>query len=132
MILPVTAAVAALCALLLLITAIDTVRQRFRLMVPHGDAGDRRLIHAMRSHGNLAEHAPIVIIMLALLEAGKADPKALMTIGAAFVIGRVLHIWGLYHPRENGPPLARSLGVILTWLTLASLACWLLWRLAGA
>ena len=40
MTLPVTAFVAAICALLLLFTAIDTVRQRLRLRVAFGDGGD--------------------------------------------------------------------------------------------
>lgn len=37
MTLPVTAFVAAICAIMLLITAINTVRQRMRLRVPFGD-----------------------------------------------------------------------------------------------
>jgi uncharacterized protein len=130
MTLPITAAVAAACAILLLFTAIDTVRQRFRLMVPHGDAGDSRLLRASRSHGNLAEHAPIVLILLGLLEHKQANPSALLAIGSAFVVARILHIWGLYHPKADGPPMARSLGVILTWLTLAALSGWTIWLLA--
>ena len=68
MTLPVTAFVAAVCALLLLATAIDTVRQRLRLKAAFGDHGDAKLISASRAHGNLAEYAPIVIILLGLLE----------------------------------------------------------------
>ena len=64
---PVTAFVAAVCALLLLLTAIGTVRQRIRAQAAFGDAGDAKLISACRSHGNLAEHAPIVILLLAFL-----------------------------------------------------------------
>lgn len=67
MTLPVTAFVAAICALMLLITAIDTVRQRIRKQAAFGDVGDQNLISASRSHGNLAEHAPIVILLLAFL-----------------------------------------------------------------
>ena len=55
MTLPVTAFVAAVCALLLLITAIDTVRQRLRVQAAFGDHGDAKLISASRAHGNLAE-----------------------------------------------------------------------------
>ena len=55
----------ALC-LLLLFTAILTVRQRLRLSAAFGDQGDAKLIAASRSHGNLAEHAPIVVILLGL------------------------------------------------------------------
>ena len=127
---PVTAFVAAVCALLLLITAIDTVRQRIRAQAAFGDAGDARLISASRSHGNLAEHAPIVILLLAFLELSHAWHMGLMAVGALFLFGRVLHIWGLYLPASTKPPLPRSLGVIITWLTLAVLGGWTLYVLA--
>lgn len=127
---PVTAFVAAVCALLLLFTAIDTVRQRMRAQAAFGDAGDAKLISASRSHGNLAEHAPIVILLLAFLELSHAWHLGLMVIGAIFLFGRVLHIWGLYLPMSTKPPLPRSLGVIITWLTLAVLSGWTFYLLA--
>ncbi|HMT41761.1 MAG TPA: MAPEG family protein [Sphingorhabdus sp.] len=127
---PVTAFVAAICALLLLLTAIDTVRQRIRAKAAFGDAGDAKLISASRSHGNLAEHAPIVILLLAFLELAHAWHMGLMAIGALFLFGRVIHIWGLYLPASTKPPLPRSLGVIITWLTLAILSGWTLYLLA--
>ena len=126
---PVTAFVAAICALLLLLTAIDTVRQRIRAQAAFGDAGDAKLISASRSHGNLAEHAPIVILLLAFLELAHAWHIGLMAIGALFLFGRVMHIWGLYLPASTKPPLPRSLGVIITWLTLAILSGWTLYLL---
>lgn len=131
MTLPVTAFVTAMCALLLLITAIDTVRHRIRAQAAFGDgAGDAKLISASRSHGNLAEHAPIVILMLAFLEMSRANHKALMVVGAVFVFVRIMHIWGLYLPVSTKPPVPRQIGVIGTWLTLAGLAGWTLWTLA--
>ncbi|RDV06871.1 hypothetical protein DXH95_05605 [Sphingorhabdus pulchriflava] len=126
---PVTAFVAAICALLLLLTAIDTVRQRIRAQAAFGDGGDAKLISASRSHGNLAEHAPIVILLLAFLELAHAWHLGLMGIGALFLFGRVMHIWGLYLPASTKPPLPRSLGVIITWLTLAALSGWTLYLL---
>jgi uncharacterized protein len=130
MTLPVTAFVAAICAIMLLITAIDTVRQRIRLEAAFGDAGDQKLISASRSHGNLAEHAPFVILLLAFLEMSRANHMGLMIIGAVFLAGRVAHIIGLYAPMSTKPPLPRSIGVIVTWATLAALSGWTLWMLA--
>ncbi len=109
MTLPVTAFVAAICAIMLLITAIDTVRHRMRARVPFGDNDDQKLISAARSHGNLAEHAPIVILLLAFLEMSRANHMALMAIGALFLAGRVAHIIGLYGPMSTKPPLPRSI-----------------------
>jgi uncharacterized protein len=129
MTLPVTAFVAAICALMLLITAIDTVRQRMRLRLPFGDGADQKLISASRSHANLAEHAPIVILLLGLLELSNANHLGLMAVGALFLVGRVMHILGLYLPMSSTPPLPRSVGVIFTWLTLSALSGWALFLL---
>jgi uncharacterized protein len=129
MTLPVTAFVAAICALMLLITAIDTVRQRMRLRLPFGDGADQKLISASRSHANLAEHAPIVILLLGLLELSNANHLGLMAVGALFLVGRVMHILGLYLPMSSNPPLPRSVGVIFTWLTLSALSGWALFLL---
>lgn len=129
MTLPVTAFVAAICALLLLFTAIDTVRQRLRLRVAFGDDGEARLISAIRSHANLAEHAPIVILLLGLLETARVHHMGLMAIGAIFLIGRVAHIIGLYAPISDKPPLPRQIGVIATWASLLLLSGWTLWML---
>ncbi|KQZ71769.1 hypothetical protein ASE06_20550 [Sphingopyxis sp. Root214] len=131
MTLPVTAFVAAICALLLLATAIDTVRQRLRLKAAFGDHGDAKLISASRSHGNLAEYAPITIILLGLLETARANHIALMVIGAIFLVGRVAHVIGLYTPSEPGKaPLGRQVGVAATFGTLLILGLWTLWILA--
>jgi uncharacterized protein len=131
MLLPVTAFVAAACALLLLVTAIMTVRARLRAKVAFGDGGDDAILRASRSHGNLAEHAPIVIILIGLLESVRANHLALMIIGALFLIGRVAHVQGLHTPSEPGKaPLGRQVGVITTWATLLLLGGWVLWVLA--
>ena len=131
MTLPVTAFVASICAIMLLVIAIDTVRQRMRLRLPFGDNADQKFISASRSHGNLAEHAPIVILLLALLEMSRVNHTALTVIGVLFLAGRVSHIIGLYAPMSTKPPLPRSIGVIVTWLTLVVLSGWTLWMLAA-
>ena len=129
--LPITAFVAAVCAIMLLITAIDTVRHRLRAQQAFGDGGDAKLTSASRAHGNLAEHAPIVIILIGLLEMVRANHLVLMGIAAAFLIGRVSHIIGLYAPSTPGKaPVPRQIGVILTWLTIALLSGWTIWMLA--
>lgn len=129
MTLPVTAALAAAMGALLLLLAIDTVRQRFRTRTAHGTGDDQRLTSAARSHGNLSEHAPIVIILVALLEMSQANHMGLMILSGVFILARILHIHGLYNPKEGGAPPSRALGVILTWIVLAALIGWTLWLL---
>lgn len=118
---------AAFLALLLLATAIETVSKRFKLKAAFGDADDAGLVAAVRSHGNLAEHAPIVLIMLGLLEFGGTNSTLLIGIAAPFIVGRLAHVVGLHQPSEPGKAsLARQIGVILTWLILLALAILLL------
>jgi uncharacterized protein len=128
--LSVTAMVAAACAILLLILAIDTIRHRLRAKVAFGDGGDARLTSASRAHGNLAEHAPIVLIMLGLLEFNNADHAVLWWIGVVFLLGRISHAIGLYAPSAPGKaPIPRQIGVVITFGTIAALAAMLLIRL---
>ncbi len=132
MLLPITASTAAALAMLLLVLAILTVRQRFRLKAGFGDAGDWKLIAASRSHANLAEHAPIVLIMLALLEYSLASATVLSWTAGAFVVGRVLHAVGLHTASKPGtPPLARQIGVIITWSVMVGLAAMIMLRVMG-
>lgn len=131
MILPVSATVAAICAIMMLITAVDTVRHRMRLGAAFGDKGDAALVSSSRAHGNLAEHAPIVILMLAFLELAQASHTGLAAVGALFVVGRAAHIMGLYAPVDTKPPLPRSIGVIATWLVMLVLIGWTLWTVTA-
>lgn len=103
-----------------------------RLKVGFGDAGDARLIAASRSHGNLAEHAPIVLIMLGLLEYGGANQTILAWVALAFVAGRIAHAIGLHQQAKPGePPLMRQLGVIVTWFVMLGLAGHILFKVVA-
>ncbi len=133
MTLPVTAALAAALAALLLLLAFDTVRNRLRTQTAFGIDGDEKLTRASRAHGNLAEHAPIAIILVALLEMSRASHIGLMMVAGLFLLARILHAVGLYMdpPAPGKPPWPRSIGVILTWLILLVLIGWTLWMLMG-
>lgn len=127
MALPITAITAAICAIMLLVTAIDTVRQRMQSKTAFGDGGgNAKLISASRSHGNLAEHAPLAIIMIGLLEP-HANHGALSAVAALFLFARVCHIFGLYAPMSTEPPLGRKIGVMGTWLSYVILIVWTLY-----
>lgn len=122
--LPITALTAAICGIMLLLTAIDTVRQRIRAQKAFGDGGDQKLISASRSHGNLAEHAPIAIILIGVLELAKVSHYGLTAVAVFFLFARVCHIFGLYAPMSTKPPVPRQIGVIGTWASLAILIGW--------
>ena len=126
MTLPITALTAAICAIMLLITAIDTVRNRLRAKAAFGDGGDSQLVSASRSHGNLAEHAPLAVILIGLLEQSGAHHWTLTGIAVLFLFARMMHIIGLYAPMSTKPPVPRQIGVIGTWLSYMLLIGWTL------
>jgi hypothetical protein len=132
MTLPVTAALAAALAALLLLLAIDTVRQRLRVRAAFGSADDERLIRASRAHGNLAEHAPLVVILVGLLEMSRANHIGLLGIAGVFIVARILHAIGLYMKGPpDGPPWPRFAGVLLSWATIVVLCGWTFVMLLG-
>ena len=126
----ITALTASSLALLLVVLALLTIRQRFKHRAPFGDAGQHALTSAIRAHANLAEYMPIGITLIALLEAGPHDPLLLGGAAIAFVTTRALNAIGLFNP--PGPPgPARSIGIVGTLLVLLGLALWLAARTLG-
>jgi hypothetical protein len=127
MTLPVTALTAVICAIMLLATAIATVRARFRTQASFGDAGDAGLISSSRAHGNLAEHAPLFVILVGLLEQSNASHWPLTGLAVLFLAARAAHVIGLHQPHGPGkPPRLRALGVIGTWIAYAVAIGWTL------
>lgn len=127
MTLPITALTAAICAIMLLATAIATVRARFRAKAAFGYADDQGLTSASRSHGNLAEHAPLFVIMVGLLEMANASHWPLTALAVLFLAARAAHIIGLHQPHAPGkPPALRGVGVMGTWIAYAIAIGWTL------
>lgn len=130
MLLIVTAVTGLLCGLALLATSIDVVVQRERSHTLFGDAGNDRLRRAIRANANLAEHAPVPIILIGVLELAGADAVGLSAIAALFVFGRAANLAGLYRTRADGkPPLGRVIGIFTTWAAVLALCLWLGWMI---
>jgi uncharacterized membrane protein YecN with MAPEG domain len=127
--LTITGFTAAALAILLVLLALDTIRHRFRTRIPFGTGDDRSLTGASRAHGNLAENAPITLILIGLLEIGGVDRQILTIAAAAFVAARLLHAIGLYMQTGGPPPAPRAIGVVATLLIQLGLAGWLIARL---
>ena len=124
---PITALTAAICAIMLLVTAIATVRARFRTQTSFGDSGDQGLISSSRAHGNLAEHAPLFVILIGLLEMSAASHWPLTALAVLFLAARAAHIIGLHQAHAPGkPPQLRALGVVGTWLAYTFAIGWTL------
>ena len=87
-----------------------------------GDGGDDLMYARIRAHGNFTENAPLALLGLIGLAMLNAHPIALHIFGAAFFIGRILHVMGMAKTFSQG----RLVGTLLTLLTFFGQAGYIL------
>lgn len=92
-----------------------------------GAGEDAKLKMVRGTHGNLAENAPIALILMALLEMTSAYHWALTGLAALFLIARVLHIYGMYQHHGTGSVRFRQAGVMGTTLAIVAMALWVIY-----
>ena len=112
----ITAFYAGLLGLILLGLSAGVIRQRYRSRVGVGHGGDARLERWTRIHGNFTEYAPLVLVLMALVELQGAPAWLLHALGAAFTLGRLAHAQGLASSAETSP--GRAAGMIATFTVL--------------
>lgn len=119
-----TAIVAAPLLLLLVGLGLALSIRRRRERVGPGMAGDVSFTRLQRAHGNAAEHIPVVLIGLLLLELGGPESTLVLWLGGVFVLARAAHCAGmLIRPRHPlhafGAALTYgveiAIGVLLAW-----------------
>jgi hypothetical protein len=74
-----------------------------------GDGGNPKLIARMRAQLNFAEYVPLVLLLIALIEAAKGTQLWLAIVAAVFMIGRGLHPLGM-----DGWSFGRTAGMATT------------------
>lgn len=94
---------------------------RARARISLGDGGNRELLLRMRRHANFIENVPLALILIALLEMQGVPATAVHALGAALLVGRLLHIVGF---GENIRNLARGLGAGLSVLVIGVASIW--------
>ncbi len=121
MYLPISLAAAAAAAIinLWLSMRIGAVRQAKKISI--GDGGDADLTRRMRAQANFIENTPIVLVLIALVEAARPGNIYLAVIAGLYALGRVAHGVGM-----DGGALVkgRMVGTLTTMLTLLGLAVW--------
>lgn len=96
---------------------IGHLRHRFHISVGHGD--NELLKRRMRAQLNFAEHMPIVIILIGLVEMTGKGGAWLAPVGALYMIGRVLHGLGM----DGGSlEMGRMIGTLVNMVVTAGLA----------
>lgn len=120
---------ASLHVLLMLVLLARISRHRHGQRIGLGDGGDLVLNRKIRVHGNFIEHAPIALLLLALLELAGLPAAWLWGFGSALLLGRVMHAIGL--SRTGGYSVGRFFGTALTWLVLLAMAVAGAWLAIG-
>lgn len=121
MILPVTAVFASVCTLLLIILSFRVATFRIKYRKGLGVNDNRDFEVAVRTQANLVEYAPITLVLMAIGELNGVTLEWIYGLGMTFVIGRLLHAWGMVNGR-GGAHKARFVGILLTWLAMLVLA----------
>jgi uncharacterized membrane protein YecN with MAPEG domain len=91
-----------------------------------GDGNDPELLKRIRGQGNFVETVPLALILLILMEVMGASNTWLHALGAALVIGRVLHYLGV---TETGPFIGRPVGMFATMAVYLVASVWILVKL---
>ncbi|HYE52233.1 MAG TPA: MAPEG family protein [Azospirillaceae bacterium] len=112
----ITPVYAGLLGLLLLALAAQVVRVRIRTRVPLGDGGKPELLQAMRAQANFIEYVPLILVLVALVEATGHPAWTVHALGGGLFAGRLLHAWGLNLSPGRTP--GRAIGILLTWAAL--------------
>jgi len=127
---PITALYAGLLGIVFVVLEAPIGVLRTRANVSLYDGGNKPLAVAIRRHANFVEHVPLALLLLALLELNGAGHGLLHGLGAALLIARVLHPFGLDYDNIRKP--LRGIGAFTTILVTLIAAVALVWRaLAG-
>jgi len=117
--LPVTLTTAGAAALVNFWLGLRVSRLRISEKILVGDGGNPRLLARMRAQLNFAEYAPLVLILIALVELARGTQAWLWGVALVFIIGRILHAFGM-----DGWRPGRMIGIATTMLTMLGLAAY--------
>jgi uncharacterized membrane protein YecN with MAPEG domain len=121
--LPVTATLAGLFALITVALSVPVSLRRRQLKVTFGDAGDETLRRRIRAFGNFIEYAPFAVILVWLVEYQQGTTAFVRVLAGAMLAGRLFHAWGMLYASTPAP---RAIGMTLQHLAFLAAGIWLL------
>ncbi|MGY8662527.1 MAPEG family protein [Bradyrhizobium sp. UFLA05-109] len=113
-VLPITSIFAAAFAVSLVALSFPISLRRAKVGQMVGDSTDETLLRRIRAQGNFIEYVPLGVISLGLVEAHAAPTWAVVAIGAALALGRLLHLIGML----GGLAPVRGFGMLFTYAAL--------------
>lgn len=108
---------------IVLILRVIAIRARTRVSILHGD--DMELAQEIRRHGNFFEHVPLVLILMALVEANGGNHLILHAMGAILVVARIAQPFGLHYDQVMHPlRVIGSVGTLMPMVVFGAIALW--------
>lgn len=117
---PITAPFAAALTLIFLVLTFAVIKSRQSAQVGLGDGGNATVLQAMRRQANFVENVPLTLILMALAEATGVGAMILTACGAALLLARLIHPFGIKVGADAHP--ARIVGSVVTNLVQLALA----------
>ena len=111
-----TAIYAAILGLLAAILTTNVIVTRVRTKIDIGDGGVAALAQAIRAHANFAEHTPLALLLIGLVEAFGYRSFVVNGLGVICWL-RASHAWGLNSSLKQ--TFGRQFGASLTVLVTA-------------
>lgn len=106
----ITALCGSILGILQMVLMVTVGNQRRAMKISLGDGGNEMLLRRMRRHGNLAENAPLFLILLALLEILGGATLLVQGLAIVFVLARFSH--ALAFTLESQPLAPRAAGAV--------------------
>ena len=111
---PLYAAGLGIILLILSIRVVAVIRAKGGVL--YGDGGNADFTPVLRAQQNFIEYVPLILILIGFAEAGGSSATWIHGMGAALLVGRVLHPLGLTNKAGVNP--LRFIGTNLTWIVL--------------
>lgn len=117
LLLPVALTTAGAAAIINFWLALRIVRIRRAQRISVGDGGNALLAARMRAQSNFVEYAPIILILIALIELASGTTIWLWGASILFTASRIFHVFGM-----DGWMPGRMIGAAVTFTLLLALA----------
>ncbi|WP_166425928.1 MAPEG family protein [Paraglaciecola sp. 20A4] len=117
---PITAFYGGLLGITFMYLSILVIRGRRSQKISLGHGENPHFLGIIRAHGNFAEYVPLILILMLVAEVNMAHEAVLHATGAALVVGRIVHAYGLKH--HTGASWQRVSGMLLTFAALIGLS----------
>lgn len=129
MTLPIIAALAAaFLAVMQVILMLGVGLKRGSTGISLGDGGDEDMLRRIRRHGNFIENAPMVLILLSLLEILGGGQNIVFGFAVLFIVTRISHAIAL--SSASAPTAFRAVGAFGTLISLVGTAGVLVWQVS--